>query len=105
MPAPEQTGFSWVQAFQIDKVFHCLSHAIIIILYVYSKIRYQNTPLNNKTLLLTFLILFVYGFSIEVLQKYAIVNRHFDYLDIAANTLGDFIGLLIAKYMITCSAN
>ena len=101
MPVPAQQGASWVQTFQVDKIFHYLSHAIIILAYFSPKILVKQSFPNNKTLLIAFLALLMYGVAIEFIQKYAIINRHFDVLDIAANTLGDFTGIGITKYMST----
>ncbi len=95
----EQQSTSWVQTFQIDKLFHYLSHATIILSYFSPKILVEKTFPNNKTLLTAFLALLMYGVAIELIQKYAIINRHFDLLDIAANTLGDLSGIGIIKYI------
>jgi len=89
-----------MQGFQADKLFHCFSHAIIIILYFYPQIAFQKLQPSNKTCFKFFLALIVFGISIELLQKYFVPNRHFDWLDIAANICGDIIGMLIIKYLV-----
>jgi len=99
LPAPSQSPFSWTQAFQLDKLFHLLSHASIIILYFYPKINLQNPHINNKQAFISIILLMLFGCGIEVLQKYFITNRHFDWFDILANTAGDLLGLWLTKYI------
>ena len=43
-----------------------------------------------------FLLAFVYGFTMEIMQEIFTVSRHFDILDIVANSLGVTTGSLIS---------
>ena len=43
-----------------------------------------------------FLIVFGYGFAIEIIQEAFTINRHFEWLDVAANSIGAIIGSLIS---------
>jgi len=99
LPSSDSQDNGWIQIYQLDKLFHYISHAAIVILYFIPKIIYQKAHLNNKTMLGIFLALLVYGIAIELIQKYIVTNRYFDPLDIAANILGDLTGIAVTKYI------
>lgn len=75
-----------------DKIFHVIAYLILSVLWItYVK------PLNNKRLI-TVAILGSIGLGVlmEVMQYLFNPNRSFDVFDMLANTLGVFIGTLIA---------
>jgi VanZ family protein len=43
------------------------------------------------------MILVIFGATLELLQYY-VPNRSFDLIDIAANTLGVLLGMILANY-------
>lgn len=89
----------WVVQFQLDKIFHLLSHAIaiflILIAFVPAKTKLSN---NTKQIFYVFLSMLFFGIFIEYFQQNYITGRMFDVLDIVANILGDFSGLLLFFY-------
>ena len=75
-----------------DKIFHVIAYLILSVLWItYIK------PFSNKRLI-TVAILGSIGLGVlmEVMQYLFNPNRSFDVFDMLANTLGVFIGTLIA---------
>jgi len=95
----QHTGSSgWINQFQLDKIFHLLSHGIAIFL-IAKRLKNLNLSLFNNfkyILALSFTILF--GVSIEWFQGNYVYGRMFDVMDIVANTAGDLLGLILFFY-------
>ncbi len=53
----------------------------------------------KKTIIIVFFTMVVYGIIIEVIQLVFTPNRHGDILDVLANSLGAFSGILVIKYL------
>lgn len=83
----------------IDKLFHIVLSAILIIvwlLYFYSK---ENKMMSITTIYAVFAFCLLYGIIIEALQYVFTTYRQADFLDVIANLIGLFIGLgLFRKY-------
>jgi VanZ family protein len=67
-----------------DLIYHGIAYALICLLFLFS---YK----NKKIMVTTSLI--AQGVAIEFLQPYFM--RHFEYLDMAANSLGVAVGLIL----------
>ncbi|MGS2737859.1 VanZ family protein [Sinomicrobium sp. M5D2P17] len=78
----------------LDKIVHFIFYCIFLILWYYA-LRGGNTfgPVKKKPLMIAFLIAFVYGTVIEVLQYTMAKGRSGDILDALANTTGMICGI------------
>jgi VanZ family protein len=80
----------WMALISFDKWVHTGLFAVLLFLW--------NTSFNKgikffEFYLLLFAVLF--GLSVEIIQREWIPNRSFDLYDLAADTLGSIIGLVI----------
>ncbi len=75
-----------VSTFAWDKVFHCSYYLFFALWFMWTKTKVQKT----------FIVLFLFGVSIELLQNLT-PHRSFELMDIVANTTGIMIGLAIFK--------
>jgi glycopeptide antibiotics resistance protein len=90
----ETIDFSWLPK-NADKVVHAGFYIILAILLSFAFIKYKFR--FRKLLIITLTICAFYGFSIEVMQHYFTTTRHFELLDVLANSLGSVIGLIIFR--------
>ena len=76
-------------------------HAAIffVLVYLWCRASFHRTALlTRKKVFLFILLAFVaYGITIEFVQKEFIVNRSFEFLDIAADTGGAVLGFMFAS--------
>ena len=82
--------------FEIDKLVHFLFYCILALLMglgFYSK---KNEPFYKRGVIIIAIGISI-GFLVEVTQGTLIPNRHFDYFDILANSLGTMTGFLLFK--------
>ena len=81
----------------IDKAVHFTFYFILALLMFYGWTK-QNifSSLHKQKLIKIFLLAFSYGFTMEIMQEVFTVSRHFDTLDIAANSMGAIAGSLIS---------
>ena len=75
-----------------DKAFHIIMYAGISFL-ILNDIREQISA-YYKTLILVFFIILAFSSSVEYLQP-ILSNRTKDFMDIIANTIGNFIGIFL----------
>jgi len=88
----ENIRFDWLPE-NTDKIVHAGFYAILAML-----IGFYILKNKKKAFLALFSILIFcacYGFFIEILQHYFTTTRHFEMLDVAANSAGAFVGLII----------
>lgn len=78
----------------LDKIVHFVLYFILMILALKG-----NTNANLKLGLLTFSVI-IYGVFIELVQHYFVINRFFDFWDIAANTAGTLLGLILGRQVL-----
>lgn len=80
----------WLDAIHFDKWVHIGLFAVLIFLWRAS----FNLDLDHYNSILL-LAAFVYGLSVEVIQKYWIPNRSFDLFDLLADMTGAIAGLAV----------
>ena len=81
-----------------DKVVHTSIYLILAVFTYYGWIRQDGfAGLHQRTLIKVFLLLALYGFTIEVMQGTLTTDRNFDMYDELANSVGALIGVTIAK--------
>ncbi|MCB4806799.1 VanZ family protein [Tamlana sp. 62-3] len=78
----------------IDKIFHFVTYALLMCLWYFSLVYTLNFS-QKKGLWYAFLIAFVFGIVIEVLQGTITTTRALDVFDVVANTLGALLATLV----------
>jgi len=82
-----------------DKIIHFFLYFLLVILILIGSLRKSKNTLTIYKFLFAFFISLLYGILMEVLQHFVFIMRSADLMDIAANTAGSFIGLLIFYYI------
>ncbi|MES2621452.1 MAG: VanZ family protein [Bacteroidota bacterium] len=91
------SGLPKIKIPNIDKVVHFAFYLFLALLVFYGWTRQNSfSALHHHRVFKIFFIVFTYGFTIEIIQELFTVNRHFEWLDIAANSTGAAIGSLIS---------
>jgi VanZ family protein len=91
------SGFPRITIPNFDKAVHFTFYFILTLLMFYGWMKQQSFPaLHRQTFVRILLIAVAYGVSIEIMQELFTTTRHFELLDIAANSTGAVIGSLIS---------
>ncbi|MBT8253698.1 MAG: VanZ family protein [Flavobacteriaceae bacterium] len=77
-----------------DKLYHVIAYILLIVLW-YNTLK---NPIGSKKLIRLTLGCIAFGIIIEAIQGKVNINRVGDILDIAANMVGIFLGLLYSIY-------
>jgi VanZ family protein len=88
---PKSRFFDMIPFF--DKIVHFGLFFILSILLSNEHRLYQR---KISAFFLLFSLCFIYGFSIEVMQKLFTTDRHFEWMDGFADGIGSFTGLLLS---------
>ncbi|WP_044632901.1 VanZ family protein [Neotamlana sedimentorum] len=83
-----------VEVSNIDKIFHFITYFLLMCLWYFS-LTYALKFIQKKGLWYAFLIAFIFGIVIEVLQGTVTKTRALDVFDIIANTLGALLATLV----------
>ncbi len=84
----------------VDKAVHFTFYFVGAILgTLFVRELTKGTAALKKTTIIIFLAMVVYGIIIEAIQLGFTPNRHGDILDVLANSLGAFLGILAIKYV------
>jgi VanZ family protein len=79
----------------VDKIVHVAIHGTLLFiwsLYFYKK---GKNVISKKVFFLVIAACFVYGIIIEVLQETLVALRHLDVMDLVANAVGIFLGIIL----------
>ena len=82
-----------------DKIIHFFMYFLLVILIMLGSLRKLKTGLTIRKFLFVFFISLFYGILLEILQDLVFIMRGADLLDIVANSVGSFIGLLTFYYI------
>ena len=77
-----------------DKYVHCTFYFIFTVLW-YKFFKLANTGSGKKQRLLVFVLAVVYGIFIELCQQFFTKDRSADITDVAANTTGSALAVLV----------
>lgn len=93
IPGNEMNSMPLINIPYIDKIIHFLFYfAFAILLQNSYKSYYQS--IKQSSYLYTALISIIFGAIVELLQKYAFVNRGADWFDLLSNIAGLLVGLV-----------
>jgi VanZ family protein len=80
-----------------DKWVHIGLFGMLCFLFSFPVIHFSITDLQKKYRLWTILILGItYGVLMEFVQKYWVINRSFDEMDMVADAIGCFLALIVS---------
>ncbi|RFS22477.1 VanZ family protein [Chitinophaga silvatica] len=99
MPGDDVPTNSFLEKIHFDKVVHFGMFGGIVFLIALG-IFWQKQKVTNLTLFLLVVLAALYGFAIELMQKYWAVGRSFDLYDLLADTLGAIGGAVFFKLVI-----
>lgn len=98
LPGSEIPKISILDKLHADKVVHFILFGGTVILLSYGYFK-QNGGLSDLGLLGIVLVVTLYGLAIEFIQKYLVVNRSFDMMDVLADGAGAAVGALIFRWI------
>ena len=78
-----------------DKIVHVLIHLFLIFLWLQYFFIKKDQRLLPKMIFVVFMATVAYGILIEIFQHFFTDSRQADILDVAANTMGALLGLLL----------
>ena len=78
----------------VDKLAHCLAYFVLSTMLGLAIELDWATKYSNRNV---FLVVFLFGFTLEIIQGYALVYRTFEIYDLLANSVGILAFILLAK--------
>jgi VanZ family protein len=80
-----------------DKYAHFTFHFVFTVLW-FLYFNFKRTESSNaKTILMVFLLSFIYGISVEIMQGMFTINRKADIFDVLANTTGAVMAVIVIR--------
>ncbi len=84
--------------------FDKLAHAVVFAILAFLSIRlflkqFWSDGLRSNAILWTFLICASYGLLLETMQGGLLKDRYFEWDDVAANSIGCVLGIIIYKFV------
>ncbi|MFK8009026.1 MAG: VanZ family protein [Saprospiraceae bacterium] len=89
---------SWWDLFSMDKIGHFGIYGIFTFLLLVGFI-FPTSKWKEKGVQIALSISIFYGIGMEVIQYAFFPGRYFEYLDIIANIIGSFTGLLFFNFL------
>lgn len=81
-----------------DKLAHVAAYFVMAALLLWGF--YRTAGISSATMTAAIVISALYGISMEFVQYAFFPNRHFEFLDIIANIIGSFLGVLGLNFLI-----
>ncbi len=85
-----------------DKLVHCCLYSLMTLTFTLENYKKNNVSKSFSQSIVIIFSASIYGFLIEIAQKFLTINRVFDILDVFANIfgaiLGSFASLLLIKF-------
>ena len=78
----------------VDKLAHCLAYFVLYTMLGLAIELDRAIKYSNRNV---FLVVFLFGFTLEIIQGYALVYRTFEIYDLLANSVGILAFILLAK--------
>ena len=90
-----------VQILALDKLVHFIFYLLLFVFTMYGwRRQLQITLLRKVPIALVWLACILFGIAIEVCQEVFTADRHFDWLDIMANSMGALAGGMAWYYLL-----
>lgn len=101
LPGQELPDLPWAAKINFDKIVHLGLFTVLVFAFSYPfKKSIYNNAQRSKWFLYITLLSIAYGIAIEFIQKYFVVNRSCDIIDIAADVIGSAIGYISARVLL-----
>ena len=89
---------NWLEKIWIDKWIHIGIFAVLSGLFCWAMLKIISGNLKLKTIFIWIgIICLLYGVVMELIQKFWIPNRSFDFGDIVADGVGSFLGVIFSS--------
>jgi VanZ family protein len=99
LPGQELPDIPWAEKINFDKIVHLGLFTVLVFAFSYPfKKSIYNNGQRRKWFLYIAILCIAYGIAIEFIQKYFVVNRSCDVVDMIADLIGSTIGYLVACY-------
>ena len=97
IPGTKLPKITWQDKIWLDKWVHIFLFMILVILWSKAYSHKKDTRSGSRKIFLKIMITgIVYGIAMEIVQKYFIPFRSFDFGDIIADAIGCVVGYLIS---------
>jgi len=97
IPGTKLPKITWQDKIWLDKWVHIFLFMILVILWSKAYSHKKDTHSGSRKIFLQIMITgIVYGIAMEIVQKYFIPFRSFDFGDIIADAIGCVVGYLIS---------
>ena len=83
----------------LDKLVHTFFHFVFTSLWFLFFKKHLSNSNSSKSLLISFLLSFVFGISIEILQELFTTTRHADIFDVVANLFGATLAAVVIIFL------
>ncbi|QNJ97821.1 VanZ family protein [Constantimarinum furrinae] len=84
-----------VETIFLDKIVHIVLHFFLFLIWAIYFSTTKNKVFTGNPVLWSFLCCLLYGIIIELLQQQFTTTRQADILDVAANTIGSILGIVV----------
>lgn len=100
LPGQELPDLPWAAKINFDKMVHLGLFTVLVVAFSFPfKKSIYNNAQRKKWFLYITLLSIAYGIAIEFIQKYFVVNRSCDLVDITADVIGSSIGYIVARIL------
>jgi len=97
IPGTELPKFKWDNKIWLDKWIHVFLFLVLVILWSKAYARKNNLQANTRKVFFQIMLLgILYGILMELVQKYFIPYRTFDFIDMIADAAGCAAGYIIS---------
>ena len=98
IPASNFPEWWFFDLIHVDKWVHITMYSILSILLVAGTFRFAKTFPSGATQLWLATMATSYGILMEICQELFTTTRHFEWGDIAADTVGALLGVILVQY-------
>lgn len=100
LPGNDLPKWQFLELIFIDKWVHIFLHLILALLLFSGAFFIKKNSPSGIAQFYFIVICMLYGTLIEVLQETLTTTRHFEWGDIAVDTLGAILGILFSRYLL-----
>jgi VanZ family protein len=102
IPSADLPDFSFWTLVSFDKFAHVVMYAVLSFQVMKGSIRqYANKMLRYNATKVAVISSIIYGGAIELFQEYMLTDRYGSFLDMLANIIGAFLGIVIFRWIFT----
>ncbi|WP_240676167.1 VanZ family protein [Botryobacter ruber] len=100
LPSHSMPATSIWELISFDSFAHAAMFTVLVFLMIVGlKKQFTSLKLKHSAIRYSFLISFVFGVTIELMQHYLISGRQGDVMDVLSNTIGCLCGIVMFKWI------